>query len=988
VVKVIDFGVAKATRQRLTDKTLFTGFGALVGTPEYMSPEQAEVNNQDIDTRSDIYSLGVLLYELLTGSTPLTRQRIKEAALLEVLRVIREEEPPRPSTRLSESKDSLPSISAQRQMEPARLTKLVRGELDWIVMKALDKDRNRRYETANGFAMDVQRYLADEAVQACPPSAGYWLRKFLRRHRTGVLTTTAVLLVVLLAAAGTGWVWWDRAGRQLETERVASVALAGAEQWAGQAEGRRVATSHEGKEVLALWGQADAALAEAEAALHTGTGNEPMRLRVAAVRRRLEEGRRATAQQQLQALRREKLLGDLDAAHLQLATWGADGGGDSFDYAGAAANYRAAFAAYGLEVRAGDTAELVRRIRAEEPAVRDALLVALDDWSNAAEHQPTEPAAAVLRALAAADDDLWRKQCRAARIARDRTALRDVSAEARRSSLPPSSVNLLAMTLFDIGERDEALVLLRWASGQYPTDFWLHFELGSSLFTWSDGSARQVPGKITPVELEEAIGCYRTAVALRPDVAAVHNNLGLALKEKGSLEEAIAECHRAIDLNPKIAGFHNNLGNALRKNGQLDEAIAAYHEAIRVKKDFADAHNNLGHALYDKGQLDEAIAAYREAIRLKKDLAVAHDGLGVALRAKGLLDEAIAAYREAIRVKKDFAEAHVNLGLALYDKRRLDEAIAAYREAIHINKDYALANNNLGNALYAKGQLDEAITAYREAIRLKKDYAKAYYNLGNALGDKGQLDEAVVAYREAIALKPDYAEAYCNLGLALLRQGAFAEALTELRRGHNLGVKTPGWKYPSADWVRECERLVELDRQLTDFLERKTTPASSVERVELAVLCAVKGLNSAAVRFYADAFTADPQQANDPRNTHRYHAAGAAAVAGCGKGKDAGMLDGTERARLRRQALDWLRADLTAWGRLFDKEPDKVRPVLIQRLGYWLVDTEFAGVRGPQALAQLPVAERQPWQKLWDDVASLLARAQAKTTPEKKPDPK
>ncbi len=212
VVKVIDFGVAKATGQRLTDRTLFTGFGALVGTPEYMSPEQAEVNNQDIDTRSDIYSLGVLLYELLTGSTPLTRQRIKEAALLEVLRVIREEEPPRPSTRLSESKDSLPSISAQRQTEPANLTKLVRGELDWIVMKALDKDRNRRYETANGFAMDLQRYLADEPVQACPPSASYRFRKFARRNKV-VLATTAVIIVTLLVATVTvAWKW-------LETEQ-------------------------------------------------------------------------------------------------------------------------------------------------------------------------------------------------------------------------------------------------------------------------------------------------------------------------------------------------------------------------------------------------------------------------------------------------------------------------------------------------------------------------------------------------------------------------------------------------------------------------------------------------------------------------------------------------------------------------------------------------------------------------------------------------
>jgi serine/threonine protein kinase/WD40 repeat protein len=198
VVKVIDFGVAKATGPRLTDKTLFTGFGALVGTPEYMSPEQAEVNNQDIDTRSDIYSLGVLLYELLTGSTPLTRQRVKEAALLEVLRVIRDEEPPKPSTRLSESKDSLPSISAQRRTEPARLTKLVRGELEWIVMKALEKDRNRRYETANGLAMDVQRYLADEAVLACPPSATYRLWKFVRRNKV-VLATTALVTVSLVA---------------------------------------------------------------------------------------------------------------------------------------------------------------------------------------------------------------------------------------------------------------------------------------------------------------------------------------------------------------------------------------------------------------------------------------------------------------------------------------------------------------------------------------------------------------------------------------------------------------------------------------------------------------------------------------------------------------------------------------------------------------------------------------------------------------------
>jgi eukaryotic-like serine/threonine-protein kinase len=216
VVKVIDFGVAKATGQRLTDATLFTGFGAVVGTPEYMSPEQAETNNRDIDTRSDIYSLGVLLYELLTGSTPLTKKRVKEAAILEVLRVIREEEPPRPSTRLS-STEELASISAQRRTEPAKLTKLVRGELDWIVMKALEKDRNRRYETANGFVADVQRHLNNETVQACPPSAWYRYRKLARRHQVGL---TAAALVALSLALGTAVSVWQ-AVRAVQAEQLA-----------------------------------------------------------------------------------------------------------------------------------------------------------------------------------------------------------------------------------------------------------------------------------------------------------------------------------------------------------------------------------------------------------------------------------------------------------------------------------------------------------------------------------------------------------------------------------------------------------------------------------------------------------------------------------------------------------------------------------------------------------------------------------------------
>jgi serine/threonine protein kinase/tetratricopeptide (TPR) repeat protein len=197
-VKVIDFGVAKALGQALTDKTLFTGVAQMIGTPLYMSPEQAGMSELDVDTRSDIYSLGVLLYELLTGTTPFSKERFRKAAYDEIRRIICEEEPPKPSTRLSESTETLPSVSAQRHMEPAKLTKLVRGDLDWIVMKALEKDRNRRYETANGFAADVQRYLNDEPVLACPPSRWYRLRKFARRNKVA-LTMTASLGVALLA---------------------------------------------------------------------------------------------------------------------------------------------------------------------------------------------------------------------------------------------------------------------------------------------------------------------------------------------------------------------------------------------------------------------------------------------------------------------------------------------------------------------------------------------------------------------------------------------------------------------------------------------------------------------------------------------------------------------------------------------------------------------------------------------------------------------
>ncbi|REK18758.1 MAG: hypothetical protein DWQ37_02840, partial [Planctomycetota bacterium] len=263
VPKVIDFGVAKAINQRLTEKTLFTNFAQMVGTPLYMSPEQAEMSELDVDTRSDIYSLGVLLYELLTGTTPFDRQRMSEAAYDEIRRMIREEDPPRPSTRVSTLAKTRTGTAARRRADPKRLSQMLKGELDWVVMKALEKDRTLRYETANGLARDLQRYLSDQPVEACPPSALYRLRKFARRNRAAFATASLVTVALLLGIFGSTW----QAIRATRAERLAETRLIAETKARTEADLAREAEADQRKQAEAQRAEAEKQRAAAEANL-------------------------------------------------------------------------------------------------------------------------------------------------------------------------------------------------------------------------------------------------------------------------------------------------------------------------------------------------------------------------------------------------------------------------------------------------------------------------------------------------------------------------------------------------------------------------------------------------------------------------------------------------------------------------------------------------------------------------------------------------
>jgi serine/threonine protein kinase len=610
VVKVIDFGVAKALGQQLTDKTMYTAFAQLVGTPLYMSPEQAELSGLDVDTRSDIYSLGVLLYELLTGTTPFDRERLIKAGYDEMRRIIREEEPVKPSTRISTMGQAATPVSAHRQSDPTRLSRLFREELDWIVMRALEKDRARRYESASAFAADVQHYLHDEPVTARPPSAWYRAGKFARRHRGSLVMAgfglAGLLLVVAAVAGSLGWAASDRAARELALDR-----------------------------------QVDMILDEAVSLLETGRWPEAVGAvervdkLLAAAGRSERPARHGQLQRDLAMARRLEDLYNQPGNEMAVANF--SGGAMLGSYQADDRAYAKAFADYGIELAALPVAEAAERIRAS--SIRLELARALDVWSDLRRRAGTKERLdwqQLLEVAKLADADECRNQLRTALERDDRQALQALAASADVRKLPASTLGLLGRTLADyLGAPDQALALLRQAQRQYPADLWINGALGWYCY-----------GVLRPAQIDEAARAFAVAVALRPDSVVLRNCLGRALLASGAYAEASAEFSKAIELRPTYPAPWFNRGVAYGHLRQWDSALASCREAIRLMPSHPDAHYGLGEVLRLQGKFAEAETAFEQAIRLRPDSAPYHNSLREVRRRQGKDADAAALYGE------------------------------------------------------------------------------------------------------------------------------------------------------------------------------------------------------------------------------------------------------------------------------------------------------------------------------------------------------
>ncbi len=833
VPKVIDFGVAKATVARLTADSLATQFGAVIGTLEYMAPEQAGHAGADIDTRADIYSLGVILYELLTGLRPFDARGLKQAALMEMLLLLHEEEPARPSTRLATA-EALPTLAAQRQMESGRLIALLRGELDWVVMKCLEKQRDRRYETATSLARDVQRYLADEPVEARPPSTGYRLSKFLRRHRGPVLAAGLVLLALLGGITGTTWGLFE-AKRQEQNAR----------NEAAEKEKARAAEAEQRTNAEQANAQAQKRLKQVEKA------NELL----GSIFARLDPKEIARADRPLQAL----LVEQLDQAVAQLE---GEAVGDSLVVATLQNNFGLSLLGLGEPGKAIVLLEKAQAtLQAELGSTHPDTLLSRNNLAKAY-YEGDKPDLAL-----ALMEETLRLQKAQHGLDHPRTLLfRNNLAQAYRAA----------------GKSSLALPLLE-QNLQHVKDQ-LGPEHPHTLHSMNNlaGAYREAGKRDLALPLyQQTLQLRKTHLGPRhPDTLQTMNNLAQAYHTAGMQDRAVPLFEQTLQLrqthlgpeHPDTLTTMNDLAQAYRAAGKRKESLALQEEAFRRSKSRLGPDHpgtlakmgNLATAYDLAGQPELALPLHLETLqRLKARLGPDHpytitamNNLARAYAAAKQWDRSIPLLEETLqRQEAKFGRDHPNtlavrasLGIDCKEAGRLSEAVPLLEDAYkgarnnpalrdvwkHLLDAYVRAGERTKLAQLIQDQLAEA---RRTLAGDSPQLGTLLAQLGQALLEQDRGAEAEPLLRECLAIReknrPNFWAAFnarSLLGGALVSQKKYAEAEPLLLAGYQ-GMKQRQAQIPAGNQDR-LPRAVEFLVRLYEATNRTEEAAKWQKELE------------------------------------------------------------------------------------------------------------------------------------------------------------
>jgi serine/threonine protein kinase/tetratricopeptide (TPR) repeat protein len=785
VVKVIDFGIAKALGQQLTDKTLVTGFLQMVGTPLYMSPEQAQLSGLDIDTRSDIYSLGVLLYELLTGTTPFDKERLQTAGYDEMRRIIREEESPRPSTRVSTMGQAVVTVSERRQSDPKRLSQLLRGELDWIVMKTLEKDRNRRYETANGLAADVQRYLSDEPVAACPPSAMYRMRKFVRRNRGPLILGAVVTTALVLVAGGIGWLAGARALEQMEIAHQAANSLRDAR--TSLANNRPELANQklaEAKGQIVNYRAALVALAAEIDAFEAELDRFGMFLDF--VDRAHQEETLSTIQIGLEA------EGSQAPAR---PFWDPSDQGVKRYQARAVPFLLEALALYKVGERddwcellehgllGRDQVEQIRRTAFEE-----LVWLAQDVLDRRRDHQSglqltlESAGQCALGYLENAPKTFAPTLAYYQVRARGRQLVGDkAGAEADRvmahKTMPTIALDhyLQGHAAYSNRNRTEGIKAFEAALRLEPTHRWSMMWLGNCFCDLGQG----------PEDFAAASVAFTGCIMKEPKFVYAYYCRGNAYFLLGRHKEALEDYSKAIELDPKLAAGWLGRGWTYNILQQWDKAIADCTKGIDLDPKNTSAWGNRGQAYVGLRQWDKAIADCTKTIELGTKKPAAWGNRGLAYVGLRQWDKAIADFTKAIEVDPKLALVRCHRGRAYAVLAQWDKAAADSVKAVELNPDANGAWWWQERAAYHLQAGDRA--AYRttclqmlERFGRTKDPIIAHrIALSCLLIPQAVADEKLVweLAEQSLAGAPGDPWSLIALGMALYRGGQFEEAV-------------------------------------------------------------------------------------------------------------------------------------------------------------------------------------------------------------------